>query len=281
MKRVASYLIILVMLLSMVLAATGCGKYKFIIATTTSLYDTGLWDELVPLFEDRYDVEVEILSAGTGTAIEYGQNGDVEVIAVHSKSQEEAFVADGYGVERVPFAYNYYLIVGPESDPAGIAGMTPENAFTTLIENPGSGKFVSRGDGSGTHSKEKAIWTSAGYDYDTEVAIDDNAWYIEGGAGMGATLQNADELEAYTLSDIGTFLTYKSDLSLVPVIESGSSLLNVYSVIACTKAKDSEMAENFVNFMVSTEIQQAIGDFGVADYGTALFTPCAGNEPGS
>jgi len=280
MKKFASCLLIALMLVSIVVAATGCSNKTFVIATTTSLYDTGLWDELVPLFEDKYDVDMEVLYAGTGTAIEYGQNGDVDAIAVHSKSRELAFVADGYGVLRVPFAYNYFLIVGPASDPAGIKDMTPENAFKKLMSDASS-KFLSRGDDSGTHSKEKAIWALAGYDYTTEVAITGNAWYLEGGAGMGPTLTNASELGAYTLTDIGTFLSYQNDMDLVPIVQSGSSLLNVYSVLACTKAKDPDMAQNLVNFMVSAEIQELIGNYGVADYGTALFTPCAGNEPSS
>lgn len=280
MEKLISCLIIPVLIISLVLVATGCDDDKddFVIATTTSLYDTGLWDALEPVFEDEYDVNLEILSAGTGIALEYGQNGDADAIAVHSKSRELTFIDDGYGVKRFPFAYNYFLIVGPEDDPAGIKDMIPEDAFQKLMGNPGSGEFVSRGDDSGTHSKEKAIWAAAGYDYDTEV-IDAGSWYVEAGSGMGATLVKADELEAYTLTDTGTFLAYKGDLDLVPIIDQGSILLNVYSAIACTNAKDPEMAENFVDFMVSSDTQELIGNFGVEDYGTQLFIPCAGNEP--
>lgn len=275
---------ITVLIIGLVLVSLGCddGKEKFTIATTTSLYDTGLWNYLEPIFEDEYDVNLEILYAGTGIALEYGQNGDVDAIAVHSKSRELTFIADGYGVERFPFAYNYFLIVGPEDDPAGLKGLTPEDAFKKLMENPGSGNFVSRGDDSGTHTKEQAIWAAAGYDYATQV-IDAGSWYKEAGSGMGPTLLKASELDAYTLSDIGTFLAYKKnqDLNLVSIIDQGSILLNVYSAIACTKAKDPEMAQNFVDFMVSAKTQQLIGNYGVKDYGQALFTPCAGNEPTS
>ena len=273
------YALTIVALLGLLIGAIGCGNEKLRIATTTSLYDTGLWDYLEPIFEEEYDVELEVLYAGTGIALEYGMNGDVDAIAVHSKSREEAFIADGYGVERVPFAYNYFLIVGPSDDPAGIQGKTPEEAFVTLMGKE-SDKFVSRGDDSGTHSKEKAIWKAAGYtDYDTVRSA--GSWYIEAGSGMGPTLVKASELQAYTLTDIGTFLAYKGELSLVPIIEEGSILLNVYSVIACTQARNSEMAENMVNFMVSAEVQELIGNFGVVDYGAALFTPCAGAEPTS
>jgi tungstate transport system substrate-binding protein len=249
------------------------------IATTTSLYDTGLWDYLEPIFEEEYDVELDVLYAGTGIALEYGRRGDVDAIIVHSKSREEQFVADGYGIERIPFAYNYFVIVGPEDDPAGLKGLTPEDAFKKLYENPGIGKFVSRGDDSGTHGKEKKIWENAGYDYG-EVK-NAGAWYIEAGSGMGPTLVTASELEAYTLSDMGTFLAYKGDLELVSIIAEGSILLNVYSVIACTEARDPEMANNMVNFLVSLEIQELIGQYGTNQYGMQLFTPCAGAEPTS
>lgn len=279
MKKVY-YILAILALVGLLISAIGCDDdEKFVIATTTSLYDTGLWDYLEPIFEDEYDADLQVLYAGTGIALEYGMNGDVDAIAVHSKSREEAFIADGYGVERVPFAYNYFLIIGPESDPAGIKDMTPEDAFKKLMET-GSGKFVSRGDDSGTHSKEKTMWSVAGYaDYDAVKSAD--SWYIEAGSGMGPTLVKANELQAYTLSDIGTFLAYKGNLDLVPIIDEGSILLNVYSVIACTKAKDPEMAENLVNFLASANIQDLIGDFGKAEYGESLFTPCAGAEPTS
>lgn len=253
---------------------------RFRIATTTSLYDTGLWGYLEPMFEDKYDVELDILYAGTGKAIEWGTRGDVDAITVHDKAAEEKFIADGYGVERVVFAYNYFLIVGPESDPAGIKGMEPVAAFQKLMtegqENPGQVKFVSRGDGSGTHSKEKAIWAAAGYKYDDVRAS--GGWYVEGGGGMGPTLVMANEKNGYTLSDIGTYLAFKGDLALVPVVDEGDILLNVYSVIIVKSTKSRTMADNLVAFLTSTEIQELIGKYGVAEYGGQLFTPCAGQD---
>jgi tungstate transport system substrate-binding protein len=254
-------------------------KNRLRVATTTSLYDTGLWGYLEPKFEDKYNVELDVLYAGTGKAIEWGTRGDVDVIAVHDKAREVQFVADGYGVERVPFAFNYFLIVGPASDPAGISGLSPEDAFKKLMAegqtNPDV-KFVSRGDGSGTHAKEKAIWASAGYEYaDVEAS---GGWYIEGGSGMGPTLVLANEKDAYTLSDIGTFLAYQSDLNLVPVVDEGDVLLNVYSVIATTSTSQPEMANNLVEFLTSDEIQKLIGEYGVKEYGRQLFTPCAGQD---
>ena len=295
MKRIIPILLVTVIAVGMAAFGLACGEEeagpsspaggdllpkveRFRVATTTSLYDTGLWGYLEPMFEDEYDVELDILSAGTGIALEYGQRGDVDAITVHSKSREQQFVADGYGVERVPFAYNYFVIVGPEDDPAGIEGMTPEDAFTQLAET-GTAEFVSRGDDSGTHGKEKAIWAAAGYEY--EDIRTTGAWYVEAGSGMGPTLMMASEKRAYTLSDMGTFLAYSGDIDLVAVVDEGSILLNVYSVIACTAARDADMAQNLVEFLTSEDIQELIGNYGTNQYGQSLFTPCAGNEPTS
>jgi len=250
------------------------------VATTTSLYDTGLWGYLEPMFEEQYNVELDILSAGSGIALEYGRRGDVDVITVHDKPNEEKLIAEGYGVERVPFAYNYFLIVGPADDPAGIKDMSPEDAFRKLYET-GSSKFISRGDDSGTHSKEKAIWANVGYDY--EEVRTAGEWYIETGKGMGPTLQMASEMQAYTLTDMGTFVSYKSQLELVPIVDKGAILLNVYSVIAISPESNPktniEMANNLIAFLTSPEIQGLIGDYGVKEYGLQLFIPCAGAEP--
>jgi len=252
------------------------GARRLRVATTTSLYDTGLWGYLEPMFEEAHGVELDVLYAGTGKALDWAMRGDVDVITVHSKSRELAFVEEGYGDERVPFAYNFFLVVGPENDPAGISGMSPEEAFITLMET-GAGTFISRGDDSGTHGKEKAIWTSAGFDYETDVRTAGD-WYVEGGSGMGPTLVMADEMQAYTLSDIGTFLAYQGDLNLVAVVDQGDVLLNVYSVIAVNSSRDKDMADEMVNFLVSDEVQALIGRYGVEAYGRQLFTPCAGQD---
>ncbi|MFC2017492.1 substrate-binding domain-containing protein [Chloroflexota bacterium] len=250
------------------------------VATTTSLYDSGLWGYLEPMFEEKYDVELDIMYAGTGKAIELGERGDVDVITVHSKAREEQFIADGYGVRRVPFAYNYFLIVGPAADPAGIKDMSPEEGFKKLME-AGGGSFVSRGDDSGTHSKEKAIWEASGHDY--EAVRNAGTWYIEAGTGMGATLMMASEKQAYTLSDMGTYLTYKGKLEMVPIVDKGEILLNVYSAIAVNPekvpVKNIDMANNLISFLTSPEIQELMGSYGVDEYGMQLFAPCAGAEP--
>jgi tungstate transport system substrate-binding protein len=234
------------------------------------------------MFEAKYNVEVDVLSLGSGPAFEYAKRGDIDVLTIHDKPNELIFVSDNYGVERVPFAYNYFLVVGPESDPAGIKGMSPTDAFKKLMET-GAGTFVSRGDNSGTHSKEKAIWAEAGYDYTNDV-LNAGDWYIEAGSGMGATLNMANEKQAYTLTDMGTYVSYKSKLNLVPIVDQGAILLNVYSVIAVNPAKvttlkNLEMANNMIAFLTSPEIQELIGKYGVTQYGIQLFTPCAGAEP--
>jgi tungstate transport system substrate-binding protein len=288
-KTIIGILAVTLLVLGSLGALTACGDSavaakkalpRLKVATTTSLYDTGLWGYLEPMFEEEYGVGMDILYAGTGKAIEYGQRGDVDVITVHDKARELQFVADGYGVERVPFAYNYFLIVGPEDDPAGIKGLTPEAAFQKLMEN-GNGVFVSRGDGSGTHAMEQRIWVAAGYDY--EEVRNAGTWYVEAGIGMGPTLTMAHELEAYTLSDMGTYLTYKGDIDLVPLVTEGVILLNVYSIIAVNPdnvaVTNLEMANNLIDFLTSEEIQELMGKYGVEEYGLQLFTPCAGNEP--
>ena len=291
MKRITYSVVALLIILSMLVGCAGTSvsgdeplapKERLRVATTTSLYDTGLWGYLEPMFEEEHGVEVDVLYAGTGIALEYGMRGDVDVITVHSKSREETFVNDGYGIERVPFAYNYFLIVGPENDPAGIKGMTPEAAFKELYDS-GAGSFISRGDDSGTHSKEKSIWKAAGYDYETVQQA--GSWYIEAGRGMGPTLLMASEKQAYALTDMGTFLTYKGETGLAPIVDKGGILLNVYSVIAGNPEKNAsvkaEMANNMVSFLTSPEVQELIGKYAVKEYGMQLFTPCAGAEPSS
>jgi len=232
------------------------------------------------MFEEKYDVELDIMYAGTGKALEYGRRGDVDIITVHSKADEEQFVAEGYGIQRVPFAYNYFLIVGPAADPADITGLSPEEAFKKLMET-GDASFISRGDDSGTHAKEKAIWEEAGYDYGA--VRNAGTWYIEAGTGMGPTLVMTSEKQAYTLTDMGTYLSYEGKLEVALIIDKGDILLNVYSAIAVNPEKvpktKIDMANNLINFLTSPEIQELIGNYRVEEYGMQLFTPCAGAEP--
>lgn len=247
------------------------------VATTTSLYDTGLWSYLEPMFEQKYGVNLDIVSVGSGTAFQLGMTGDVDVITVHEPEGEAKFLAGNYSSARVSFAYNHFLIVGPPSDPAGIKGMSPEDAFAKLFTegqaNPDQVKFVSRGDNSGTHVKEQTIWAAAGHQY---ADVEKCSWYVEGGAGMGQILLMANDMQAYTLTDMGTFITYKTRMDLVPVVDQGDILLNVYCVMVVNSTKNRAMADNLVTFLTSPEIQDLMGKYGVAEYGLQLFTPCAG-----
>ena len=261
-------------------------KTKLLIATTTSLYDTGLLNYLEPKFESMYNVDLLITSQGSGKSIEIAKKGDADVLLVHSPAAELAFMKDGYGINRRSFASNYYQIVGPASDPAGIANMTPENAFITLrqkgMNNTPGVVFVSRGDQSGTHSAEQKIWSNAKFNYTTNVSKSGN-WYVEAGKGMGETLQMAGEKGAYTFTDEGTYLSYKSNLKLVPLITQGASLLNVYSVMTVYNEKQPvekiKMANNFVNFLISNQTQTDLSNYGVDKYGKALFTPMSVSVP--
>ena len=260
-------------------AATS-GNQSLVIATTTSLYDTGLLNYLQPIFENQTGIRLLITEQGTGKAIAIAKNGDADVLLVHAPAQELAFMKGGYGLNRRSFASNSFEIVGPANDPAGIANMTPENAFTTILlegtnSTPGVA-FVSRGDGSGTQTAEINIWTKAGYNY-TNTVEKSGPWYIESGQGMGATLQMASEKGAYTLTDQGTFLAYQSNLTLVPLVTQGTSLLNIYSVMAVYNTQQPvakiQEANEFINFLLSPQTQADIGNFGVQQYGKSLFTP--------
>jgi tungstate transport system substrate-binding protein len=259
-------------------------KQALMLSTTTSLYDTGLLDYMKPIFDEKYNAELRIVYAGTGKALEYGMRGDVDVLAVHDRAREDQFIADGYGINRRCFAYNYFVIVGPESDPAGIKGMTPEDAFRTIREKGMTNsaiKFVSRGDASGTHAAEQRVWKSAGFEYG-DIRNSTEGWYVEAGSGMGPTLVMASEKAAYTLSDIGTFLAFKGQTQLVKLVDKGDILLNVYGVMAVNPEKqphvNATMANNFINFLISDEGQQMIGEFGVAEYGEPLFYPLSGGK---
>jgi tungstate transport system substrate-binding protein len=255
---------------------------RFKIATTTSLYDTGLWYHLEPIFEELANVEMDIVYAGTGIALEWGRRGDVDAIIVHDRAREDVFLEEGYGINRRNFGYNFFLIAGPENDPAGITGLSAAEAYQKIYDEgmKGNVKFVSRGDDSGTHAKEKLIWKEAGFDY--EEVRNSGEWYVEAGKGMGPTLLMANEMEAYTMADISTFLAYslKADLDIVSLVEKDSIFLNVYAAIAINpethpKAK-IDIANQFINWLISPEVQDIIATYGTAEYGRSLFFPIAG-----
>lgn len=261
---------------------------RLIVSTTTSLEDTGLLEEIETAFEDKYPgTDVSVISGGTGIAIQYGERGDADVLLTHDKSREEKFVESGFGTNRTEIAYNYFWIVGPENDPAGISGLNATEAFSKIMEggqnNPDQVKFASRGDDSGTHAREKKIWEMTGVSY--EEVNNSGSWYIESGRGMGETLLLASEQNAYTLTDSGTFLAYTNEgrIQIVPIITTGDELLNVYAAMPVNPEKHPDVnyegAQNFVNFLVSPEGQGIIGNFGREQYGQPLFTPVSDGLP--
>ncbi|WP_300998911.1 substrate-binding domain-containing protein [Methanoculleus sp.] len=250
------------------------------IATTTSLYDTGLLDELELMYENTSGVDVQITAQGTGQSLDTARRGDVDLVLVHAPSLEQQFIDEGYGINQRCFAYNNFIIVGPESDPAGIANMTPEEAFRTIYvagtnETPGV-VFVSRGDESGTHTREQQIWEAAGYNYTQDIQ-DSGNWYLETGSGMGETLTIANQREGYTLSDIGTYLAFQDQLNLVQLVTEGDQLLNRYSAIAVNpesvQGVNIDEANNFIDWLISDETKEYIGNYGVEEYGQPLFVP--------
>ncbi len=261
-------------------------KESLIVSTTTSLYETGVLDELKTMFETAHpEYNVSFISQGTGLAIETAKRGDADMILVHSPSQERGFLESGSGVNRKIFAYNFFIVVGPGTDPAGIAGMGPIDALIKIREEgqAGNALWVSRGDNSGTHSKEKSLWAATGLDLDeikTEAAGgSDGTWYIEAGAGMTATLQLADEKMAYTLTDVATYLkNYKNgNIELVKVVDSGEDTLNVYSAIVCDPDTNPrgmfEGSMTFLRFLLSDEAQAMLVTYGEEEFGSTLFKP--------
>ena len=257
-------------------------KEQLTISTTTSLYDTGLLDTLREHYESTHSsVTLAFISAGTGIAITHAKNGDADLILVHSPIQEYNFMNEGYGVNRKIFAYNFFIIVGPATDPAGISGTEPTTALQKICDygrNTTGQIWVSRDDNSGTNSKEKALWSAAGYNYE-EIKKED--WFVASGSGMGTTLKMANELQLYTLSDIGTFLKYRSEglIKLESLVQSGEDLLNVYSAIAVNATKvpgvKFELAMEFIQWIVNDDAQSIIGKYGVTDLGEHLFYAAA------
>lgn len=249
------------------------------LATTTSTADSGLLDAILPAFEAKYNARVDVVAVGSGQALELGRQGDADVVLVHSRAGEDQFMADGFGTARYDVMYNDFVIVGPANDPAGVATATSAaEAFTRIADTQAA--FVSRGDDSGTHSKEKSIWKAAGLE-----PSPGSGWYRSIGQGMGETLQMAHEALGYTLSDRGTYLSMSSTLSGLKILFGGASvaenpdskLLNPYGVIPVNPEKvpgvNNKMAEAFAAWLISSDTQAKIGEFGADTYGQPLFHP--------
>jgi tungstate transport system substrate-binding protein len=247
---------------------------NLILATTTSVNDSGLLDALIPLFEAQTGYKVQTVAVGSGAAIQMAREGNADVLFVHSPTDEKTLMTEGFGKERVLIAHNDYIIVGPEADPAAIKRLSPVDAFKAIAA--AEAPFVARADKSGTSSKELGIWKKV----ELDPATTKPAWYIETGQGMGASLTIASEKNAYILTDRGTFLANKANLQLSILVEGDPSLLNVYHVITVNPEKwpkvNYEGAMAFLNFMLSSTAQDFMATFGVDKFGIPLFNPDGG-----
>ncbi len=236
------------------------------LAVTTSTRDSGLLDRLVPVFEKTNNVRVDVIAVGTGKALKLGEAGDVDVVLVHARAAEDAFMAAGHGIRREEVMYNTFEILGPPSDPAAVKGLSAVAALTTIASK--QQRFVSRGDESGTHKRELALWKAGS-------GRPDWSEYIESGQGMGSTLIMADQMQAYVLADRGTYLKFRKKLSLIPLASQSEDLKNVYGVIVVNPSRDprinGELAQTFVDFIISPPTQRIIRDFQVD--GEQLFHP--------
>lgn len=285
MMKTSRTLLIIVLLLAIALGGVLAFEYfrqpmeHLRLATTTSTYDSGLLDYLTPIFETKHTVKVDVVSVGTGQAIEIARRGDADMVLVHAKELEESFVRDGYGVHRVGVMYNDFVIIGPMSDPAGINGMmNATEAFMKVAESGAEGKavFISRADKSGTNLLELKIWARTGIHPSNSTYV----WYWEAGASMGTVLRMANEKQAYTLTDRGTWLSFKRQLiNLTVLAENDEILLNPYGAIPVNPEKHPQrnfrMAVAFVKFLISEEGQKLIADF--KKKGETLFMPLARN----
>jgi tungstate transport system substrate-binding protein len=255
------------------LAAAPAWAQKFItVASTTSTENSGLFKHILPIFEKKTGIDVRVVAQGTGQALDTGRRGDADVVFVHAKAQEEKFVAEGHGVKRFEVMYNDFVIVGPKSDPAKTNGTHDAVAALKKIA-AAKAPFASRGDRSGTHVAELNLWKAAGLD----PARDKPSWYRETGSGMGATLNTAAGMEAYALTDRGTWLSFKNRGPLEIAVEGDKRLFNQYGVMLVNPAKHphvkKEMGQAFIDWLLSTEGQTAIGDYKIG--GQQLFFPNA------
>ncbi len=266
---------VLSLTLGLLLSGTGRAEERFIILqSTTSTQNSGLFDAILPRFQAKTGIEVRVVAVGTGQALKNARNGDGDVLLVHAKSDEEAFVAAGWGVKRYDVMYNDFVIVGSADDPAGIAGMQEAGAALRKIFQT-QAAFISRGDESGTYKKERALWKIATVD-PLEAS---GTWYREVGAGMGATLNTAVGMRAYTLTDRGTWLSFRNKADYTILVEGDPQLFNQYGVILVNPAKHPHvkagLGQRFIDWLVGTEGQSLIAGYTIV--GQPLFFP---NAPG-
>jgi tungstate transport system substrate-binding protein len=270
MRKLLSVLLIISSFLTSC-SADSSKKANLLLVSTTSTQDSGLLDVLLPAFTTKTGYNVQLVAVGSGQALKIAEQGNSDVILLHSPAAEKEFVANGFGIDRRLVMHNDFVIVGPPPDPAGIRATNPVEALKKIFASHVT--FVSRGDDSGTHVKELALWKNAGLD----PAGQD--WYLETGQGQGATLTIASEKGAYALTDRGTFLAYKSNVDLEILVEGDPFLLNVYHVITVNPEKwpnvNLEGAKAFADFITSSEGQDIIAGFGIEKYGQPLFFPDA------
>ena len=272
MRKVPMWLLSAALLAASLTTAAGAAERFITVASTTSTKNSGLFDHIVPLFEKKTGIQVRVVAVGTGQAIRLARNGDADVLFVHHRPSEEKFVADGFGVQRFGVMYNDFVIAGPKDDPARIAGM--RDAAKALEKIAGArAPFVSRGDDSGTHKKELALWRAAGVD----TARASGTWYRETGSGMGATLNTASAMQGYALADRGTWLSFKNRAGLRVLVEGDTRLFNPYGVILVNPKRHphvkADLGREFIAWLISPEGQAAIGDFRIN--GEILFKPNA------
>jgi tungstate transport system substrate-binding protein len=245
---------------------------SIVVASTTSTQDSGLFGHILPLFKAKTGIEVKVIAQGTGQALDTARRGDADVVFVHAKPQEEKFVADGYGVKRLDVMYNDFVLIGPKSDPAGVKGSRDIVAALKAIKDK-QAPFVSRGDRSGTHQAELALWKAA----DIDIAKDKGPWYRDIGQGMGAALNTASGMNAYVLADRGTWISFKNRGDLAIAVEGDRRLFNQYGIILANPAKflhvKKDFGQAFIDWIVSPEGQKAIADYKIE--GQQLFFPNA------
>jgi tungstate transport system substrate-binding protein len=250
---------------------------SIVVSSTTSTQDSGLFGHILPLFKAKTGIDVKVLSQGTGQALDTGRRGDADVVFVHAKPQEEKFVADGFGVKRYPVMYNDFILIGPKSDPAGAKGKDIVAGLKAVKTK--SASFISRGDRSGTHAAELALWKAAGIDI---AGADKGPWYKEIGQGMGAALNTASASNSYVLADRGTWLSFKNRGDLDIVVEGDNKLFNQYGAILVNPAKHAhvkkDLGQAFIDWLVSPEGQKSIADYKIG--GQQLFFPNA-TAPGA